>query len=236
MFLPRLFLLFMLFFGAGHAHSVSVQLGDTQVVVETIQHGQGKAFVHVHQNEKTALQAARAVVDSEGGSIVTLHHPGGRNIVFRLDGVRYEFDPNRMFTDAGIKKTLKQFGAYSPEAHRLVTQLAKQVTSALPAHQAIIAVHNNQSYSLKEYYPGESLEHEAEALYVPQPKAYRNFYLVTQKSDYVRLKHLAFNSVLQASSPDDDGSLSVYLTSKPYVNVEAGHDQLAAQIKMLRAA
>jgi len=236
MFLPRLFLLFMLFFGMGHAHSVPVQLGDTQVVVEKIQHGQGKAFVHVHQNERTALQAARAVVDSEGGSIVTVHHPGGRNIVFRLDGVRYEFDPNRMFTDAGIKKTLKQFGPYSSEAHALVRQLAKHVTQALPAHQAVIAVHNNQSYSLKEYYPGAGLADEAAALYVPQPKAYRNFYLVTQQADYARLKHFAFNSVLQASSPDDDGSLSVYLTSKPYVNVEAGYDQLAAQIKMLRAA
>ena len=236
MFLPRLFLLFMLCFGAGHAGKVPVQLGDTQVVVEHIEHGQGKAFVHVHQSEQTALQAARAVIESEGGSIVTLHHPGGRNIVFRLDGVRYEFDPNRMFTDAGIKKTLKQFGAYSPEAHRLVQQLACHVKVLLPKHQAVIAVHNNRSYSLKEYYPGASLADEAEALYVPQPKAYRNFYLVTQKSDFARLKHAAFNSVLQASTPDDDGSLSVYLNRKPYVNVEAGHGQLAAQITMLRSA
>jgi hypothetical protein len=239
MFLPRLFLLFMLGFGAGHANhanQVPVQLGDTKVVVEKIQHGHGKAFVHVHQNETTALQAARAVVDAEGGSIVTLHHRGGRNIVFKLDGVRYEFDPNRMFTDAGIKKTLKQFGPYSAEAHGLVKHLADCVKAALPSNQAVIAVHNNRSYSLKEYYPGASLADEAEALHVPQPKAYRNFYLVTQKADYARLKQLTFNSVLQASTPDDDGSLSVYLTSKPYVNVEAGFDQLAAQITMLRSA
>jgi len=141
-----------------------------------------------------------------------------------------------MFTDAGIKKTLEQFGPYSAEAHGLVKQLADCVKAALPSNQAVIAVHNNRSYSLKEYYPGASLADEAEALHVPQPKAYRNFYLVTQKADYARLKQLAFNSVLQASTPDDDGSLSVYLTSKPYVNVEAGFDQLAAQITMLRSA
>lgn len=239
MFLSRLFLLFMLGFGMGHAndiHQVSVQLGDTKVVVEKIQHGHGKAFVHVHQNETTALQAARAVVESEGGSLVTLHHPGGRNIVFKHDNVCYEFDPNRMFTDAGIKKTLEQFGPYSAEAHQCVKKLADQVKAALPSNQAVIAVHNNETYSLKEYYPGASLADEAEALHVPQPRAYRNFYLVTKKVDYLRLKHLAFNSVLQASKPDDDGSLSVYLASKPYVNVEAGYDQLAAQIRMLRSA
>lgn len=239
MFLPRLFLLFMLCFGAGHAdhtNQVPVQLGDTEVVIEKIQHGQGKAFVHVHQNETTALQAARAVVDAEGGSIVTLHHPGGRNIVFQLDGVRYEFDPNRMFTDAGIKKTLQQFGPYSAEAHGLVKLLADCVKVALPSNQAVIAVHNNETYSLKEYYPGAELADEAEALHVPEPKAYRNFYLVTQKADYARLKQLTFNSILQASTPEDDGSLSVYLASKPYVNVEAGYDQLAAQINMLRSA
>jgi len=242
MFLPRMFLFFMLMFmfvfGAGHAKNTRkrLQLGDTQVVIETIQHGHGKAFVHVHQNETTALRAARAVIDAEGGSIVTLHHPGGRNIAFHLDKRRYEFDPNRMFTDAGIKKTLQQFGPYSAKAHGLVKQLAQRVKAELPSNQTVIAVHNNEDYSLKAYYPGAGLADEAEALHVPHPKAYRNFYLVTKKTDYTRLKHSDFNAVLQASTPDDDGSLSVYLTSKPYVNVEAGYDQLAAQIKMLRAA
>ncbi|MDF1828355.1 MAG: protein tyrosine phosphatase [Legionellaceae bacterium] len=242
MFLPRTFLfcvlLLMVIFGIGHATKtyVRVQLSDTPVVIEKMQLGQGKAFVHVHQSETTALKAARAVVLSQGGSLVTLHHPGGRNIVFHVDKIRYEFDPNRMFTDAGIKKTLEQFGPYSAKAHGLVKLLAEQVTAALPSNQKVIAVHNNREYSLKDYYPGANLEHEAEALHVPQPKAYRNFYLVTKKTDYTRLKQSKFNSVLQAATPEDDGSLSVYLTRKPYVNVEAGYDQLATQINMLRAA
>jgi len=238
MFISRLFLELLFFFSAGHAnhiHKIHVQLGDTNVVVEKIQHGQGQAFVHVHQNETTALQAAHAVINTEGGSLVTLRHPGGRNIVFTLDKVRYEFDPNRMFTDVGIEKTLKQFGPYSAEAHRAVAMLASYVKAALPSNQTVIAVHNNQTYSLREYYPGASLASEAAALHVPQPKAHRNFYLVTQKTEYMRLKQLKFNSVLQASSTDDDGSLSVYLASKRYVNVEAGFDQLAAQINMLRS-
>ena len=125
MFLPRLFLLLMLFFGVGHAqtHHLPVRLGDTTVEIEHVQHGHGKAFVHVHQSETTALQAARAVIHDEGGSLVTLHHPGGRNIVFHLQGVRYEFDPNRMFTDVGIQKTLKQFGPYSKRGSSLSSRV-----------------------------------------------------------------------------------------------------------------
>src|SRR3989338_7813600 len=93
-----------------------VQLGDEQVIIQT-EGSQGHFYVHVHQNETTALQAARAVVKKKGGRILTLKHHGGRNIVFNYQGKRYEFDPNRIFTDNGIKRTLVQFGAYSPAAH-----------------------------------------------------------------------------------------------------------------------
>ena len=65
---------------------------------------------------------------------------------------------------------------------------------------------------------------------------YRNFYVVTKKNDYVRLKGLNFNSIWQALNATDDGSLSVYLAKRNYVNVEAGFDQLTAQIDMLKYA
>lgn len=211
-----------------------VILGDTTVVVEQVVHGSGKVFFHPHQNETTALKAANAVIQAEGGSVLTLRHPGARNIIFHLNGVRYEFDPNRMFTDKGIQKTLRQFGAYSTDAHQVVRKLADEVTMLLPKNQRVIAVHNNKSYSLREYYSGETLEKDAKALHVADALAYRNFFLVTQKSDYQRLKNLDYNILLQADSAEDDGSLSVYLASKPYVNVEAAYDALDAQIQMLK--
>lgn len=80
-----------------------VMVGDEQVEIKhTV--GRGKTFIHVHHNEQTALKAAQAVVKREGGSLITLVHSGGRNIVFNLHNKRYEFDPNRIFTDNGIKK------------------------------------------------------------------------------------------------------------------------------------
>ncbi len=230
-----LLLLNVLFAGYAYAGTFPVQVGDTTVVIEQIKHGEGRAFIHVHQTETTALKAAKILVGQEGGSIVTLHHPGARNIVFHLNHKRYEFDPNRMFTDVGIKKTLTQFGPYSPEAHQAVKRLAKRVLALLPENQRIIAVHNNKSYSFKDYYPGHSLASEVAALHIASPTLYRNFYLVTQQADYTRLTARSFNGVLQASPPTDDGSLSVYLRKMPYVNVEAGYDQLAAQLAMLKA-
>ena len=218
-----------------YAAAIPVYLGDEIVWIKKQNHGPGKAFIHLHQNEKTALKAAYAVVQKQGGSVITLVHRGGRNIVFRLNHQRYEFDPNRIFTKAGIKQTLKCHGSYSQAAHQQVNQLATQIKALLPQGK-IIAVHNNQFYSMREYYPGGALAKEAGALHLNHAHQSRNFYLVTQRKDYLRLKRLNFNSILQTVHPRDDGSLSVYLATRPYVNVEAGHGELALQMQMLRQA
>jgi hypothetical protein len=171
----------------------------------------------------------------DGGSLITLVHSGGRNIVFHLNNQRYEFDPNRIYTDNGIKLTLAKYSHYTPEAHREVKKLADQIKAVLPEGK-VIAVHNNSSYSLKDYLPGHELAKEAKAIHMNPENYYRNFYLVTKLSDYIRLKLAGFNGVLQKSAATDDGSLSIYLAKREYINVEAGYDQLAEQIKMLLQA
>ncbi|KTC78264.1 protein tyrosine phosphatase [Legionella brunensis] len=215
-----------------HAETVTVKLGDTKVNV--IKHaGRGKTFVHLHENEVTALQAAKIYVKREGGTLITLKHSGKRNIVFYLKKTRYEFDPNRIFTNKGITKTLKQFGSYSPEAHQEVRKLARKIICMIPSGKVIAVHNNNRSYSLKEYLPRHSLAADAKALnYVPQSN-YRNFYFVTQRQDFNRLKNLHFNVALQANKATDDGSLSYYLGNKVYINIEAAYDALKQQLKML---
>ncbi len=235
--MTRIYALLLLFLGLNpvYASSYLVKIGSSIVIIQKQQHGKGKAFVHLHQNETTALQAAKAVIKAEGGSILTLVHLGRRNVVFHSRNKRYEFDPNRIFTDRGIKKSLMRFGNYTPSAHAEVKKLANKIKALLPKGK-IIAVHNNEFYSLKNYFPGRNLASDARALNFNQGLSSRNFYLVTQKSDYVRLKKLNFNSIWQASEATDDGSLSVYLATRNYVNVEAGYSQLAAQVKMLKHA
>lgn len=225
-------LLFLTQTGCAINHKVMV--GDERVVIQQTV-GKGKAYIHVHHNEQTALKAAKAVIRQEGGSLLTLVHSGGRNIVFHLNKQRYEFDPNRIFTDKGIKKTLMQYSSYTPEAHREVKKLAVKIKQLLPKGK-IIAVHNNSSYSLKDYLPGHELAHDARALNMNPDNYYRNFYLVTKMSDYLRLKMAGFNGILQKPSATDDGSLSVLLAKNEYINVEAGFDQLREQIKMLQRA
>ncbi|HHT0593773.1 TPA: protein tyrosine phosphatase [Legionella anisa] len=209
-----------------------VMVGDEKVEIKhTI--GRGKTYVHVHHNEQTALKAAQAVIQKDGGSLITLVHSGGRNIVFHLNNQRYEFDPNRIFTDIGIKKTLSQFGPYTPRAHQEVNKLANKIKQLLPKGK-VVAVHNNSTYSLKDYLPGKSLENDAQAIHMVPDNYFRNFYLVTKINDFLRLKSQGYNGVLQKPSATDDGSLSVYLAKSDYINVEAGYDQLIEQIKMLQ--
>lgn len=208
-----------------------VKVGDEHVrIQQTI--GHGKTYIHVHHNEQTALKAAKLAINKEGGSLITLIHSGGRNIVFHLNDKRYEFDPNRIYTDKGIKKTLTQYSQYTPEAHHEVKKLALKIQELLP-NGKIVAVHNNSSYSLKDYLPGHELAKEAKDLHMSPENYYRNFFLVTKLSDYIRLKMQGFNGVLQKSTATDDGSLSVLLAKSEYINVEAGYDQLHEQVKML---
>ncbi len=231
----RIVFLFFSSLCAVHASQYLVHVGDTTVKIRQYKHGPGKVFVHVHQNETTALKAARTVIKADGGSVLTLVHSGGRNVVFHLANIHYEFDPNRIFTDKGIKKTLMQFGRYTPAAHREVKKLAVKIYSLLPKGK-IIAVHNNETYSLRNYFASHDLAHDAQSLNVNKRHFYRNFYLVNKRHDYLRFRQKNFNSVWQSGNVTDDGSLSVFLQCVNYINVEAGYDQLAEQIKMLRYA
>lgn len=232
----RVVLIFLVLFSpALFSQDIPVKLGDERVTIHVEKNGPGKVFLHVHQSETTALKAARSVIKTQGGTVITLKHSGHRNIVFKEKGARYEFDPNRMFTDAGIKKTLSTFGPYSTSAHQQVKTLATKLMAVLPKGK-VIAVHNNKHYSLKDYLPGHPLEKDAKNLSFDHKNQYRNFYLVTKAFDYKRLGKYSFNRILQAQTAADDGSLSVRLSDKPYINVEAGYNQLVQQIKMLEVA
>jgi hypothetical protein len=214
------------------AREYPVRLGDTTVTIVQERFGKGKAFIHVHENETTALQAARTFIKEHGGSLITLKHGGERNVSFTLHHQRYEFDPNRIFTNRGIYKTLNAYGPYSKAAHFVVKRFATHIMHLLPKGK-IIAVHNNDSFSLHDYLPGQNLAQDARGLHYNHHQHFRNFFIVTQKQDFVRLKSQQFNSIWQAKSAEDDGSLSIRLSKHKYVNVEAGYDQLEKQISML---
>lgn len=234
--MKQLFCLFFIFvLLGGCAKNQVVQLGDNSVVIRQENYGAGKTFIHVHHNETTALAAARHVAKHDGGTVLTLVHPGERNIIFYIKQTRYEFDPNRIYTDKGIQASLMQYGNYSQEAHLEVKKLAEKLVMLIPSGK-VIAVHNNQEYSIKNYLPGGDAANDAKALYMNPQNYYRNFYVVTQARDFRRLTKKRLNGVLQSPRAKDDGSLSVFLAHRNYLNVEAGFGELSAQIAMLKIA
>lgn len=215
--------------------SYPINLGGTTVYIQKIIFNTGKDFIHLHQNETTALSAAKQYIKQHGGSLITLKHKGTRNISFKINKKRYEFDPNRIYTDSGIKKTLSSFGHYDKRAHQEVKKLAKKISSLLPKGK-IIAVHNNENYSLKSYFPGNEYAKDAALINSEKKSFFRNFFLVTKKQEHRRLAHKKFNSILQSNRAEDDGSLSILLKDKNYINIEAGYDQFKVQMNMIKNA
>jgi hypothetical protein len=220
---------------------VIVALGDTPVyLVETVGEPPRPTYLSLHENEQTAVVAARRIVERLGGRLVELRAQRKRLVSFMLGPVRYAFDPNRIFTDGGIAKTLRRYGKYTSEAHAAVGKLAAAILDlAVEGPDALlVAVHNNSAgaLSVESYRPGGPLQSEAAQVVTSRAHAPDDFFLVTEPSLFERLRALSFNVVLQSPLPTDDGSLSVYCQGRlPYVNVEARFGHLAEQVRMLEA-
>ena len=216
------------------AGTINHRLGDTPIRIVVTGSG-GFTLVALHENESTSVAAARQVMQTTRGTLIELKHTGAREITFSLQGKRYSIDPNRMFTDAGIRTNLK--GGHSTDAHNAVKRLAGEVVSRL-GRRVIVALHNNTDgrYSVLSYQPGGQYARDARSVYVNPSRDPDDFFFVTSKRLFDALKQAGHNVVLQSQGVTDDGSLSVYAARKgiPYVNVEAQNGHLPQQIEMLR--
>jgi hypothetical protein len=204
-------------------------------------------FINLHQNENTSIIAVKGFLYFFGGQLTFIEHGNTRLVSFQLKmgGEVYVFDPNRIFTPAGIIQTLQQNGPYSPAAAEAVAAFAAFLLQTYQFHQQkiVVAVHNNSpNYSAELYLPGGPLHKDAAEVYIKPGSNPRNFFFVTEKSSFNYLKNQQLNVVLQSnSSVTDDGSLSVYAAreGKPYINCEtaaeggAEGDQIIAQLDLL---
>lgn len=210
-------------------------LGDRKISLKFLEKGKGLTFVNLHDNENTSVKAIRQVLDSVDGRLIELQHSGERNIQFKLDTISYEFDPNRMFTDLGIKASLKQYGSSSGRAHKSVRALARRLVDSLD-QRIIVTLHNNsnENYSSLSYL--DKYKKEASEVYINPSRDSDDFFFVTTGELYEKLKNLGHNTVLQNNDAmTDDGSLSVLAGQRgiPYINVEAQHGHLDEQVEML---
>jgi len=223
---------------------VPFKIGNAIVTVEVFQRGKPvPTMINVHDDENTSVAAGKIIIEQSGGRLIELSHGGQRLVTFSLEGRRHSFDPNRIFSDAGIRATLEKQDAWSEAAHRAVKRFATQYLEhfALDREPAIIALHNNTegALSVASYRPGGEHAATAKAVHIATARSPDDFFYVTDERFFDYLTHRDFNVALQNNTNvPDDGSLSVYFGRKgiPYVNIEAEMGHLNAQIEMVRVA
>jgi hypothetical protein len=229
---------------ARKSSQASFKLGDATVHAKVFQRGASSlTMFNVHDDENTSVLAGRVVVQESGGRLIELAHSGRRFVEFNLDGQSHRFDPNRIFSDDGIRATLSRRGDYSEAAHRVVKEFAARFIErfALDREPVIVALHNTDGHGLTiNSYRAEGDKSSASAtLHVSARRSAGDFFYVTDRRFFDHLKARDFNVTLQddANVPDD-GSASVYFARKgtPYINIEADVSHLAEQTEMVRVA
>lgn len=198
-------------------------------------------YYHPHENEHGSAVIARHQVRDFGGRLLEIRSQGERLITFRLKGLTYSFDPDRMFTDTGLRRSLIHSGAFVTDAALASAQaLRNPVLSQLgKGRNPIVGVQNNaeDGVDVLSYQKGGPMEDHALKVALNPKEKPHNFFVVLDERLFLKLHHAGFNAVLQSPASPDDGSLAVYCRQRkwPYVNVVAADSDIAQQQRMLKA-
>jgi len=198
-------------------------------------------YFNMHDDENTSVGAIISVLDCNfNGRFLELIHNGKRLVEFHLDNKKYIFDPNRIFTPLGVKLSLEKYGNYSKEAAKLVEDFGRFIVdSLLKDAKIIVALHNNfgEGYSIKNYESGEMFQNDAAEIFKNTEMDNNDFFYVTEKDFFEKLKEQNYNVLLQNNSNvTNDGSLSVYcgMNNIKYINIEAQDGHLEENIDMIK--
>ena len=199
-------------------------------------------FIHVHENEKTAVQVAYNMLDKYGkGCFSTWKTQDDRYVSFTMGSGNYKFDPNRIFSEKGRRETLDSNGDYSQEAADAVAVVAELFEkNYVDSNRLVVAMHNNTNdggLTIRSYAKGGDYSKDAKKVYINKTRDVDDFFITTDERIYDFLKKKKFNIMLQDNAnANDDGSLSIYAAAKgiAYLNVEAEHGHLQQQTEMMR--
>lgn len=221
---------------------ITHNLGDRIISIKVAQYGESinTCCINLHDDEMTAVKAARAVLEEKGGLLIKIENNAQRNISFPFKGVIYTFDPNRIFSRSGIMLTLKAKGKINPLAVTEVEKFAAQLLQLIPdSISCLIALHNNTDgdFSVKTYLPGGNRQTDASQVYADEWQDIDDIALTTDQIIYNKMAALGYNSILQDNvNVFKDGSLSVHYGEKNrrYINIETQHGKTIQYREMLK--
>lgn len=198
----------------------------------------------IHQDEKDAIDVMRWAVKTFGGNSYLIQNKNRphKRILKEIRGRNYfYYDPNRIFTDIGIRKTLAHCNRHVKRIKRtgyqiLKSQIRQGFVRFLPLNRKtyLVALHNNDkrsSISVLDYYRKKGF-----FIFRNPKEQIKNFVIVTQKEDFEILMKNGINVVWQyvVNDQNNDGSLSIYCSQNkiPYINIEAVYGDKESQKKM----
>ncbi len=222
------------------ASTTTLYLGEERVWVH-VHEGPtpGLTFVNIHDDENTALEAAKLYIRNHGGRLVELRHGRGRNVVIRRNGVLDRFDPNRMLTEKGRRQTLSFFNNLNSQNVAIVTDFANKLAGILKIskNKVIVSVHNNTpgKLTIKDFQPGQLYGDDTHEVFINPAEDPDDFFFTNSLTLFRALRTLRYNVALMAFDPPDRGTLGNYVNhiGGIYILVEAEHGHLDRQIRML---
>ncbi len=227
------------------SHITAYTIGETKVAVVEKRFypcDQSVLFVNVHDNETTSVKAAEKYLEEIGGRIINIENNRERLISFRYKGHNFTFDPNRIYTSAGIASTITILSLrYDPNAAKEVSDFAASfIADYINSSNLIISLHNNMDSSLSviSYKDMQAGNDSSGQVFINPAMDADDFMLTTDMILFARIKEKNINVVWEnAEAIKDDGSLSVYAARHniPYINVEAQHEHSEKQLSMLKS-
>ena len=223
------------------AHTIrTLHLGDEKVWVHSYERaGSGLTFVNLHDNENTAAQAAKAFLREHGGRLVELQHGRGREVVVRLAGTLYRFDPNRMFSEHGLRKSMKYYHSLNQETFATASHFVQEIIQLIDIRsgQTVIAVHNNTEgkLTIRDYMQGQLYGRDTQRVHLEPAQDPDDYFFVSSPVHFQALARTGNNVALRSEAPPDRGTLGGYACAQgaDYILVEAQHGHLKEQVEML---
>jgi hypothetical protein len=220
--------------------SITVKAGSSKINLELIDYkNDNLLFINLHNNEVTSIKAIKQVLSKSFGKYLGLLSGGTREVNLKENGKTITFDPNRIYTKAGIEKTLKNYNCYSESNFNLTETFSKEFLKYFSKAKLLVALHNNTNggFSINKIFKEMNTKKDVKEININPEKDEDDFYFVTEKSKFDYFKSKGYNVVLQDNKHvEDDGSLIVYCISKSisYINIECENSHLDEQIQMIQ--